>query len=136
MTEAAFFDTNVLVYLFDARDPEKQRIARALFEAYIADKREVLSTQVLQEFYVTVSGKAKLPTPVAARLVAEYTRLNVVVIGRYHILDAIDIHTRFRISFWDGLILAAAKSAGATMVYSEDFSHGQSYDGVEVRNPF
>ena len=137
MNETAFFDTNVLVYIHDARDRDKQRIASDLVERHFAEKRGVVSTQVLQEFYVTVTAKAaQLPVPTAARLVADYARQQVVVIEPRHIVLAIDIHTRFQLSFWDGLILAAAKSVGATVLYSEDFSHGQSYDGVEARNPF
>ncbi|MBI3694716.1 MAG: PIN domain-containing protein [Acidobacteria bacterium] len=137
MTETAFFDTNVLVYLFDTREAGKRETARKPVDSYFRERRGIVSTQVLQEFFVTVTGKAiQLPVLTAARVVADYATLNVVIIEPHHILDAIDIHTRFQLSFWDGLILAAAKSAGAAVLYSEDFSHGQSYDGVEVRNPF
>ncbi len=137
MSETAFFDTNVLVYLFDTREPGKRETARRLVDSYFRERRGIVSTQVLQEFFVTVTGKAiQLPVVTAAGVVADYATLKVVIIEPRHIMDAIDIHTRFQLSFWDGLILAAAKSGGAAVLYSEDFSHGQSYDGVEVRNPF
>ncbi len=137
MTELAFFDTNILLYMFDLSALEKRSIAGEVFQRHIREGRGVLSTQVLQEFYVGVTGKvAGLPVSRAKALVADYMQFNVVVVHPAHILNAIDIQTRFRLSFWDGLILAAAKSAGATILFSEDLSHGQVYDGVRVQNPF
>jgi predicted nucleic acid-binding protein len=68
--------------------------------------------------------------------VADYARLDVIRIEPHHILDAIDVHLRYRLSFWDGLILAAAKSGGAAVLFTEDLSDGQVYDGVRVENPF
>jgi len=135
--ETALFDSNVLVYMHDASAPYKQEIARAVFERYAAERKAALSTQVLQEFFVTITSKlARLSVPVAGRLVASYARLNVVILEPRHILDAIGIHSRFQVSFWDGLILAAAKSAGASVLFTEDLSDGQVYDGVRAENPF
>lgn len=137
MIESAFFDTNVLVYMHDRRLPEKRAVARELFERYFSQRKGILSTQVIQEFFVSITGKAaRLPVPQAKELVTDYLRLNVVVVRPAHILDAIDLQTRFQISFWDGLILAAAKLAGASILFSEDFSHGRIYDGIRVENPF
>ena len=137
MIETAFFDTNVLIYIHDLRAPKKMAIAEALFGRHCSEKREVLSTQVLQEYYVNITRKtARLPLWQARSLVAHYMRLNVVIVQPLHILQAIDLHIRFRLSFWDGLILATAKSAGASILFSEDFTHGRTYDGVRVENPF
>lgn len=137
MTDRAFFDTNILVYLFDKHDPQNRAIAGQLVGRYFSEERGVLSTQVLQEFFVNVTRKAaQLPSSEATVVVANFLQMEVVVVTGAHILDAIAIHERYQLSFWDGLILAAAKSAGATVLLSEDFSHGAVYDGVTVENPF
>lgn len=137
MIETAFFDTNVLIYMYDQRVPEKQAIATELFGRYYAERRGILSTQVLQEFFVGITQKiAQVPVSQARALVVSYSQLHVVVVQPLHILQAIDIHTRLRIPFWDGLIVAAAKAAKATILFTEDFSHGRVYDGVRVQNPF
>ena len=137
MIEAAFFDTNVLVYLYDARAPDKQRMARELVGRYFSERKAAVSTQVLQEFFVTVTQKAaRLPLRQAKALVGDYMQLNVITIAPVHILDAIDLQEHFGISFWDALIVAAAKAAGARILFSEDLSHGQAYEGVRVQNPF
>jgi predicted nucleic acid-binding protein len=137
MTELAFFDTNILVYIHDRSSTAKRRTALELFRCHSTDRTLVLSTQVLQEFFVTVTEKAaRVPVAQARGLVADYSRLNVVSIQSGHVLEAIDVKARFRLSFWDALILAAAKSAEARVLYTEDLSHGRDYDGVRAHNPF
>ena len=137
MNNTAFFDTNILVYLFDRREDHKRAIAAEVWGRCAIEKRGVLSTQVLQEFFVTITQKAaQLTGPEAQAVIIEFLQLEVVTVTPLLILEAIDVRERYRLSFWDGLILAAAKSAGASLVYSEDFAHGQVYDGVRVENPF
>ncbi len=137
MNETAFFDTNILVYIHDQQRDYKQAIAKELFERYFSERKGALSTQVIQEFFVSVTGKAaRMPVVGARKLVADYLQLNVITVQPVHILDAIDIQSRHQLSFWDALVLAAAKSAGATILFSEDFSHGRVYDGVQAHNPF
>lgn len=137
MAERAFFDTNLLIYLHDRRSPEKRRRAAEVFRKSLETRDVYLSTQVLQEFFVAVTHKlANLPAEQARSLVAEYAQLHVITVRPHHILEAIDLKGRYRISFWDGLILAAALSAEATVLYSEDFSHGQRYGGLRAENPF
>jgi predicted nucleic acid-binding protein len=137
MTDRVFFDTNILVYFHDTREPDKQRVAEQLLRTHLADRRLVLSTQVLQEFFVTVTQKLRaVPAAQAKALISDYSKTHVVTVNPGHILDAIDLQERYQLSFWDGLILAAAKSAGAAVLCSEDFAHGEAYDGVRVENPF
>ena len=137
MTARAFFDTNILVCFHDNREPEKQRVAGQLLRTHMADRRLVLSTQVLQEFFVTVTQKLRaMPAAQAKALIGDYLQTHVVTVNPGHLLDAIDLHERYQLSFWDALILAAAKSAGVAVLFSEDFAHGQVYDGVRVENPF
>jgi predicted nucleic acid-binding protein len=93
---------------------------------------------VLQELYVNLRKKAGHPlSPEEARsLIADYLRWEVVVNTGDSLLEAIEIETRYGIAFWDALIVQAATSAGAEVLYSEDLGDGQSYGTVRVVNPF
>lgn len=134
----AFFDTNVLVYLFDADAPQKQRIARALLEREANAGRATLSTQVLQEFFVTVTRKLAVPLghEQAERAVRSLAELSVVQIDAALILEAIDTSRRLRISLRDALIVRAALQSGSTVLYTEDLQHGQEAEGLKISNPF
>lgn len=134
----AFFDTNVLVYLFDNDAPEKQRIARALLEREANAGRATLSTQVLQEFFVTVTRKLAVPLEheQAERAVRSLAELSVVQVDPVLILAAIDASRKLQISFWDALIVSAALQSGASLLYTEDLQHGRNIDGLAIANPF
>ncbi|MEO7143565.1 MAG: PIN domain-containing protein [Bryobacteraceae bacterium] len=134
MSGVCFFDTNVLVYIHDATAPDKQNTAEALFRTHFYNRTLAISTQVLQEFYVTVSRK--ISPDAAALLTGEYADLNPITIQPADILEAIRLQKRWKIAFWDALILASAKAAGAEVLYTEDFSSGQHYDGINAQNPF
>ncbi len=138
MSARAFVDTNILVYAHDSGAGIRNQIAKALVERLWLEHSGVLSTQVLQEFYVNVRRKASNPIePAEVRsLIEDYLRWEVVVNDGSTILGALEIEQRFKVSFWDALILQAANTARVATVYSEDLSHGQSYHGVEVVNPF
>jgi predicted nucleic acid-binding protein len=134
---SVFFDTNVLVYVHDRRFPYKRDLARRIYARHLYEKTIVISTQVLQEFYAILTGKIRqVPAGQAKALTAQLADLSVVAIQPLHVIAAIDLHTRYKLSFWDGLILVAAKAADASLVLSEDLGHGQVYDGVRVENPF
>ena len=98
----------------------------------------MVSVQVLQELYVTLTRKAAPPlAPADARaVVQDLATWRVVEPSRRDVLEAIDGAQRWRTSFWDAMILTAAIKAGAAVVWSEDLNDGQSYDGTTVRNPF
>ncbi|HLN03298.1 MAG TPA: PIN domain-containing protein [Bryobacteraceae bacterium] len=137
MSDLAFFDTNVLVYMHDPRYAHKREVALRLFRKHLYTKTLVISTQVLQEFYTIVSRKLENMQSGQAKAITEaYARLNVLTIQPDHILQAIGVESRYQISFWDSLILVGAKAAQAVLVLSEDMGHGQTYDGVRVENPF
>jgi predicted nucleic acid-binding protein len=133
-----FVDTNILVYAHDASESAKQPIARAVLEQLWADGTGTLSMQVLQEFYVVATGKLKVPlTPAEAReVVALYGAWPVVVPGPSLILNASRLHEDGGMSFWDALIVEAARVAGAERVLTEDLRHGQVIAGVRLENPF
>ena len=134
----SFFDTNILVYMFDHDAPVKKAQAQELLQKETEAGRALLSTQVLQEFYVTVTRKLKLPlqAEVAEEVVHNLAVLPLVEISGSHILGAISRSRRWQVSFWDALILEAAINGGATVLYSEDLQHGQVIEEVRIENPF
>jgi predicted nucleic acid-binding protein len=132
-----FFDSNVLIYIHDQRFPYKRDTARRIYLRHLYQKSIVISTQVLQEFYTILTNKIKhVPPKQAEALTAHLAELHVVSIQPSHVLEAIRLHVRYKLSFWDSLILTAAKAAKASLVLSENLCHGQTYDGVRVENPF
>ena len=134
----AFFDTSVLVYLFDADAPQKQGAARALLEREANTGRVTLSTQVLQEFFVTVTRKLAEPLPQAdaERAVRSFASFSLVQIDAPLILAAIDGGRRYQLPFRDAMIVQAALQAGASVLYSEDMPDGQAFERMVIRNPF
>jgi predicted nucleic acid-binding protein len=136
--ELTFVDTNVLVYAHDALELAKQPVARAAVERLWSTRSGVVSTQVLQEFYVIATAPNKLAmSPSEAREIVDlYSAWPVVVLDPVVILAASHLHETATISFWDALIVEAARVAGASRILSEDLAHGQEFDGIRVENPF
>ena len=137
MATRTFFDTNVLVSLFDADSPDKQSRARDALRQALERGFVVISTQVLQEFFVTVTRKLLRPLPAgeAEAALRRLMELSVIQIDPDLILAAALTSRRDRISFWDALVLAAASAAGCDEVLSEDLQHGRSFGGVRITNP-
>jgi predicted nucleic acid-binding protein len=136
MSELAFFDTNVLLYMFDRRDPVKRRMAAEAFRRHFNSRTLVVSTQVVQEFYVAATRKLSLPPAKARELISDLCKMRVFAVDSTCILRAADLTPRFKLSFWDGLILAAAEASGANVLLTEDFDHGRRYGEIRVSNPF
>lgn len=137
MSASYFVDTNILLYAHSRGMGRKQRKARALVEGLWRERAGVVSTQVLQELYVNVCRKTERPLDPseAGQLVADYMSWKVIVNDGDSILQALEIERRYRLSFWDALIVQAANAAAVAVLYSEDLSHGQTYGAVEVINP-
>jgi predicted nucleic acid-binding protein len=133
-----FLDTNVLVYLFEGSARAKQARAQALLEQAVREGFALLSTQVLQEFFVAVTRKLAAPLSLddAERAVRDLTQLPTVEISAEMVLRAISTMRRCRLSFWDSLIVQAALHGGATVLYSEDLQHGRTIETVTIENPF
>jgi predicted nucleic acid-binding protein len=138
MSARYFVDTNILMYGHDTSAGEKHERAKALLEELWRDRSGVVSTQVLQELSVNLRKKARRPLDAKATrdIVADYLTWQVIVNGGESILEAIDLEMRYQISFWDALIVQAAQSSGAEMLYSEDLADRQQYGSVRVINPF
>jgi len=136
MNGLAFFDTNILVYADDRAWPQKQEKAIALFAEHLRNGTAVLSLQVLQEYFAAATRKLKIAPETAQRKVDLLARARVVRFEARDVLAAIELHRLTQISFWDALIVHAARSAGAAWLYSEDLQSGTSISGVRVVNPF
>ena len=136
MSDRRCVDTDLLVYAHDVSTGIKHDKARELIESLWGDRSGVLSTQVLQELYVSLRKAPRpLPAAEARRIVSEYLRWEVVVNTGESVLQAVDLEMRYRLSFWDALIVQAAAASGAEVLYSEDLSSGQVYGTVRVVNP-
>lgn len=131
-----FLDTNVLVYSDDPRDPAKQAKALGLIEDYLRRREGVVSLQVLQEYFVSATGKLRLDPGLARQRVEVFARFHVAVPAVADILAAIDMHRLHGFSYWDALILRMARQSGCRVLLSEDLQHGQVIDGVRIVNPF
>jgi len=132
----AFIDTNVLLYSISTSQEEagKRDTARQL----LTGTGWGLSVQVLQEFYVNVVRPpiCAMTHSDAVAAIQQLLRRPTVATDAALVLDALRLADRYRISYWDAAIIAAARNLGAGTLYSEDLSHGQDYDGVRVVNPF
>lgn len=137
MSAKCFVDTNILVYAHDFKQGGKHDKARALLQKLWEEGNGALSTQVLQELCVSLRRKAARPlSPAATRkIIEDYATWEVVVNTAESVLQALDIEDRYGISFWDALIVQAAGSCGAEVIYSEDLADGQRYGEVRVVNP-
>jgi predicted nucleic acid-binding protein len=138
MSDRFFLDTNILVYAYDFEDPAKQQRAAYIVDQGVQNDTVAVSAQVLGEFFVTVTRKIKPPLTVqeAGNVLDMLLAVALVQIDRALVDAAIAVHVQYRISYWDGLIIAAAERAGCGRVLSEDLSHGQRYGNVMIENPF
>jgi predicted nucleic acid-binding protein len=136
MSVRSFFDTNILVYADDDDAPAKQSVAQNLFSNHRRDRTGVVSMQVLQEYFVTVTRKLTFDPRSARRKVELIAELDVVVPEVADILAAIDLLRLHGFSCWDALILRSAQQAGCSVLLSEDFQEGREIDGIRVVNPF
>jgi predicted nucleic acid-binding protein len=136
--QLTFVDTNVLVYAHDRSEPARQSVAQAVLEQLWVDRTGVLSTQVLQELYVVATRKLDPPMRRAAarELVALYGEWPVVQVDVALVVSASELEERHTLSFWDALIVEAARCAGATRLLTEDLQQGRRIGGVSIENPF
>jgi len=137
MSDKYFVDTNILMYAHDMAAGEKHQRAKALIEQLWENRSGVVSTQVLQELTVNLRRKVKNPLDAKStrEVVSDYLTWQVVANTGESILEALELETRYELSFWDALVIQAAHAAGAEILYSEDLSDGQRYGTVRVKNP-
>lgn len=138
MNGRTFLDSNVLVYSVDESPGEKAKHERAVELLSMQPESLVVSSQVLQEFYVVTTRKLKNPLSEerAARAVRGIAKLDVVGVDASLVLAAVDTSRTVQISLWDALIIEAASRAGCGRVLSEDLNASQVISGVRIENPF
>ncbi len=136
--EQVFVDTNVLVYAYDADAGQKRDEARERLRGLWETETGSLSTQVLQEFYVTVTRKLTSPLRrrTAREVIATYRSWPVHRPDGNDLLAASELEERHRLSFWDALVVVSAQRSGAGSLLSEDLQEGRRFDGLIVVNPF
>lgn len=137
MNGRAFVDTNVLAYLFDARQPGKMERARKLVDERGGSGDLVVSTQVMAELYVVLTRKLRPPIPEedAEDVLRALTSWQVVPADADLVLAAARRQRASRLSLWDALIVEAALSAGCELLYSEDLQDGQRFGSLRVLDP-
>jgi predicted nucleic acid-binding protein len=136
MTGKYFLDTNFLVYCFSKDEPEKREKCLKLLKQMQDEAKIVISTQVLKEFTAVMIGKFKQAPIEVKAIVNDLVLFEVVTIDVDRIQEAIDIHILHQLSFWDSLIISAAKSAHCQVVLTEDLQHGAVLAGVRIQSPF
>jgi predicted nucleic acid-binding protein len=137
MNVKTFVDTNILIYAHDLDAKEKHLAAREVLDELWANRTGVISTQVLQEFYVTVTQKLAKPlSKKVARTIVNTYVIWCVDITPAEIAAAFRIEDEARIGFWDALICATAMKSGAERILSEDLNAGKRVTGIRIENPF
>ncbi len=138
MKGRVFVDTNILIYAHDLDAGSKHDLAASIIKRIWDEKTGVISTQVIQEFYVNVTRKIENPisASTARGIINNYFDWQVEVNGSETILVASEIEERHHLSFWDSLIIAAAYQARVEKILTEDLNPGQIIEGLVIENPF
>ena len=133
-----FLDTNIIIYAYDISAGDKHEIAKKIMIDLWDSGSGVLSTQVLQEFFINATQKIPKPLDIelAKEIVNDFLKWDVVINDGESILEAIEIHKKYKYSFWDSMIIMAAISNGCVTLLSEDLSDGQNIGSVKIKNPF
>jgi predicted nucleic acid-binding protein len=136
--DKVFVDTNVLVYAYDKTAGEKHRISLNIMKELWSSGLGTISTQILQEFFVTLTKKISAPIEISVvrETIRRLSKWDILLIDVDIIIIATEIQERYKYSFWDSLIIASAISGGAGTIISEDLSDGQTIQGVTIMNPF
>lgn len=133
-----FVDTNIIIYAYTVSAEEKHKTAMKIMEDLWISGLGVLSTQVLQEFFAVATRNVPKPLNIksAKEIVEDFLKWDVVINDGESILEAIEMHEKYKYSFWDSMIIAAAIKGGCSVLLSEDLFDGQNIDGLEIKNPF
>ena len=136
--DKVFLDTNLLLYAYDAGSPAKHAVAVRILEDLWRSGNGILSTQVLQEFFVNVTKKIPKPLSITVgrEIVEDFLKWKTVPIEGRTILRAIDLHDKYKYAFWDFLVVQSAIEGGARWLFSEDLKDGQRIGDLTIRNPF
>jgi len=133
-----FVDSNIMVYAHDRSAGPKNQIAKELIRSLWETRNGCLSIQVMQEFYLTVTQKVPVPLDVveAARVIDDLSVWRIHEPRANDVLEAISLQQRYRISFWDAMIVHSAIQLGCQVIWSEDMPSEMQYEGIRLVNPF
>ena len=130
-----FLDTNILIYTLDTHDLRKQDHCRSLLRTIQNKNNGVISTQIMQEFYVVATKKLSVKPQIAKNILHSFENFEVVQINPPLIQQAIDCSIIHQLSFWDALIIVCAEGAKCDQLWTEDLNSGQVIRGVKIENP-
>jgi predicted nucleic acid-binding protein len=133
---AEFVDTNILVYAHDGGAGEKHNKSVELLARLFEEEDGALSVQVLAEFYSAATKKLGMRSQQAEEAMADLAAWAIHCPGHADLLRAARLHRRYKIAWWDALVVNSAIELGCSVLWSEDLAHGQRYGSVTVRNPF
>lgn len=137
-SEITFVDTNVLVYAYDRSASQKRAVAQNVMRQLWANRSGVMSSQVLQEFYV--ASTRRLPRPItrprARQVIRRYSTWPIHSTTAEDVLDASELEQRHSLSFWDALLVIAAQRLKATRLLTEALQDGRTVGGIRIENPF
>lgn len=136
MSGRSFFDTNILVYTDDARAPTKQESALALWQAQRSEGLAVISVQVLQEYYWSVTRKFGVDSTIATEKLMLFARAAVMSPVADDVVAAARLSVEHKLSFWDAMIVQMALAADCDVLFSEDMQAGRQFAGLKIVNPF
>ena len=138
MSGKVFVDTNILIYAHDLDAGQRNALSADILRDLWENRVGIISTQVLQEFYVNVTRKIENPLPKskARGIIESYLAWPVELNDAKTVLAASEIEERHMLSFWDALIVASARNADAEKILTEDLNHGQQIEGILIENPF
>lgn len=131
-----FIDTNIFVYALNQKDKQKNKRARNVLLDLLEKDEGVISTQVLQEFYVVITQKLGCSHHLAKKILLKMEDYEVIANTPEMIYLAVDFQILYQISFWDALILVSAKQAQCEKILTEDLNHTQVISGITIENPF
>ena len=138
MSGKVFVDTNILIYAHDLDAGPRNALSADILRDLWENRIGIISTQVLQEFYVNVTRKIENPLPKskARGIIESYLAWPVELNDAKTVLAASEIEERHMLSFWDALIVASARNVEAEKILTEDLNHGQQIEGILIENPF
>lgn len=131
-----FVDTNILIYAHDGRAGAKHQAASTLLIRLFEQSSGALSVQVLSEFYAAATKKLGMKSQEAEEVIRDLGGWTIHRPGHADLLKACTLHRRYKIAWWDALIITSAAELGCSVLWTEDLSHGQRYGEVRVQNPF
>ncbi|HEX3154722.1 MAG TPA: PIN domain-containing protein [Candidatus Angelobacter sp.] len=138
MNDKFFLDTNIFAYLFDARAAQKAETARRLIKQAVSTRKGVVSQQVVQEFFSLAFRKFQPAMTVAEAedFLSTVFQPLLVVQSVQTYKEALQLRSRYRLPWYDSVIVAAARESGCKILYTEDFQHEQRFGELRVKNPF